>query len=91
MSDQTSNSGFELDDFETSIRPQDDLYLHVNSRWFERTEIPSDKARYGTFDVLADAAELAIREILDESRTADAGSEARKVGDLYTSFLDEER
>ena len=85
------HSGFVLDDLDESIRPQDDLYLHVNNRWFERTEIPSDKARYGTFDVLADASEAAIHEILEESRTAAQGSEARKVGDLYASFLDEAR
>jgi len=53
--------------------------------------MPEDKARYGTFDILADGAELAIRAILDESRAAPEGGEARKVGDLYSSFLDEER
>ena len=53
--------------------------------------MPEDKARYGTFDILNDGAELAIRAILDEVRTAPEGSEARKVGDLYSSFLDEER
>ncbi len=91
MTTPANNSGFDLDDLDETIRPQDDLYLHVNSRWFERTAIPSDKARYGTFDVLADGAEAAIREILDESRAAPSGSEARKVGDLYASFLDEAR
>ncbi|HEY5438687.1 MAG TPA: M13 family metallopeptidase N-terminal domain-containing protein, partial [Acidimicrobiales bacterium] len=91
MNTPVENSGFVLDDLDESTRPQDDLYRHVNNRWFERTDIPSDKARYGTFDVLADGAELAIREILDESRSAAQGTEARKVGDIYTSFLDETR
>jgi putative endopeptidase len=91
MNTPVNNSGFNLDDLDESTRPQDDLYQHVNNRWFERTDIPSDKARYGTFDVLADGAELAIREILDESRGAAAGTEARKVGDIYASFLDEAR
>ena len=91
MNTPVDNSGFVLEDLDESTRPQDDLYRHVNNRWFERTDIPSDKARYGTFDVLADGAELAIREILDESRSAAQGTEARKVGDIYTSFLDETR
>jgi putative endopeptidase len=91
MNTPANNSGFVLDDLDDSTRPQDDLYRHVNDRWFDRTDIPSDKARYGTFDVLADGAELAIREILDESRAAVTGTEARKVGDIYTSFLDEAR
>src|ERR1700692_2794051 len=84
-------SGFDPSDFSTTTRPQDDLFQYVNGSWIERTKLPEDKARYGTFDVLNDGAELAIREILDESRTAPEDSEARKVGDLYSSFLDEER
>ena len=63
----------------------------MNGTWLERTAIPEDKARYGTFNILADDAELAIREILEESQTAPEGSEARKIGDLFSSFLDEER
>ena len=63
----------------------------MNGDWIERTAIPEDKARYGTFNILADDAELAIREILQESQTAAEGSEARKIGDLFSSFLDEER
>ena len=84
-------SGFDLAELSKTVRPQDDLYQYVNSEWIERTTMPQDKARYGTFDILADGAELAIRAILDEARTAPEGGEARKVGDLYSSFLDEER
>jgi len=78
-------SGFDPTKFSTTIRPQDDLYQYVNGRWIEETPMPEDKARYGTFDVLNDMSEEAIREILEESRTAPEGSEARKVGDLYSS------
>jgi len=88
---QTPTSGFDPTTLSTTVRPQDDLYQYVNGSWIERTKMPEDKARYGTFDVLNDMSELAIREILDESRDAPEGSEARKVGDLYSSFLDEER
>ncbi len=91
MTTQPLTSGFDPTEFSTAVRPQDDLYQYLNSAWLEHTALPEDKARYGTFDILADGAELAIREILEESRTAPEGSEARKVGDLYSSFLDEER
>ena len=90
MTTQTPTSGFDPTNFSTTIRPQDDLYQYVNGRWIEETPMPEDKARYGTFDVLNDMSEEAIREILEESRTAPEGSEARKVGDLYSSFLDED-
>jgi putative endopeptidase len=91
MTTQPLSAGFDPSDFSATFRPQDDLYQYLNSRWIERTVMPEDKARYGTFDILSDGAELAIRAILDEARTAPEGSEARKVGDLYSSFLDEER
>src|SRR5665213_1825462 len=69
---QPMTSGFDLADLSGTVRPQDDLYQYVNSEWIERTAMPADKARYGTFDILADGAELAIRAILDEARTAPA-------------------
>ena len=84
-------SGIRTDELDPAIRPQDDLYRHVNGRWIERTEIPSDKARYGSFYLLAEEAERAVRDIIVESQNAEPGTEARKVGDLYASFMDEER
>ncbi len=94
MSADTSprnEAGLDLDELDPSVRPQDDLYLHVNGNWIARTEIPADKARYGSFHILAEEAEKAIQEIILESRSAEPGTEQRKVGDLYASFMDEER
>ncbi|MGE3192338.1 MAG: M13 family metallopeptidase [Microbacteriaceae bacterium] len=83
MTDSPLTAGIELDELDPAVRPQDDLFRHVNGRWIARTEIPSDKARYGSFYMLAEEAEKAVRAIIEE----DDG----KVGDLYTSFMDEER
>ena len=84
-------SGIELDERDPSIHPGDDLYLYMNKRWLDRSPIPADKARYGAFTVLAEEAEKAVRALIEESTGAPEGSEARKVGDLYVSFMDEER
>lgn len=86
----TPPSGLPVDDFSDEVRPQDDLFMHVHSRWLERTEIPSDKARWGSFAVLAEEAEAAVRDIVIEMQEAEPGTDARKVGDLYASFLDEQ-
>ncbi|TXK18831.1 M13 family metallopeptidase [Homoserinibacter sp. GY 40078] len=86
-----SASGIALDELDPSIRPQDDLFRHVNGKWIDRTEIPSDKARYGSFYLLAEAAEQAVREIIEEAQGAEPGTEERTFGDLYASFMDEER
>jgi putative endopeptidase len=85
------SSGINTDELDESVRPQDDLYRHVNGRWIERTSIPSDKARYGSFYLLAEEAEEAVRDIIVEAQAAEPGTEERKFGDLYASFLDEAR
>ncbi|HEY0260175.1 MAG TPA: M13-type metalloendopeptidase [Lacisediminihabitans sp.] len=84
-------SGILSEELDPAVRPQDDLYRHVNGRWIERTEIPADKARYGSFYVLAEEAEKAVREIIVEAQSAEPGTEQRAFGDLYASFLDEAR
>ncbi len=87
----TLASGIASDELDPTIRPQDDLFRHVNGKWIDRTEIPDDKARWGSFMVLAEQSEAAVREIIEAAQNAPEGTEERKFGDLFTSFLDEER
>src|ERR1700712_4944909 len=92
MSTESSKtSGIHTDELDPTVRPQDDLFRHVNGKWIARTEIPSDKARYGSFYLLAEEAEKAVHEIIEEANTAEPGTEERKFGDVYASFMDEKR
>ena len=91
MTSLATASGINRHELDPEVRPQDDLFRHVNGKWIARSEIPSDKARWGSFMMLAEDAEKAVREIIVEAQTAPAGTLERKFGDLYTSFLDEER
>ncbi len=88
----TGNTAINSAELDPSVRPADDLFRHVNGRWLDRTEIPADRAAAGSFTDLRDDAEAAVRDILEEARDGDApaGSEARKIGDLYASFMDEQ-
>ena len=86
-----SRSGLALDELSAEIRPQDDLFRHVNGAWLERTEIPEDKARWGSFHLIAEQAEKDVHAIVEETQVAEPGTESRKIGDLYTSFMDTER
>jgi len=72
------------------IRPQDDLFGHVNGRWLDDTEIPSDRSSWGPFVMLADQTEEHGREIIPEQAEADAlaGPDAAKIAAIYTSFMD---
>ncbi len=83
--------GLEFEAFDKNIRPQDDLFRHVNGKWFAETEIPADKAIYGSFHMLADDSEEAVKEILVEAAADPKPGASQQVGDLYASFMDEER
>jgi putative endopeptidase len=63
----TLPSGIPIDELDPGIRPQDDLFRHVNGRWLARTTIAADRARESTFRILADQAENAVREIVEEA------------------------
>ena len=74
------------------IRIQDDLFGHVNGAWLDTAEIPSDRAAWGPFVMLADTAEQHVREIIEGCADGSVeGPEAGKIGDLFASFMDEDR
>ena len=77
-------SGIAVDELSPDIRPQDDLFRHVNSRWLASVEIPPDRAAYGAFHMLQEQAERDVRALAEEAAAGDAppGSDERKVGDL---------
>mgnify|MGYP002381851006 CR=1 FL=1 len=73
------------------IRPQDDLFGHVNGTWLETTPIPADRSSWGPFVTLADTAEQQVRDIVEElAADSSAEGDARKIADLYAAFMDEE-
>lgn len=86
-------SGVTIADRDLQLRPQDDLFGYVNGSWVRRTEIPDDRATYGSMTQLRDTAEADVRVIVEQAAAgnAPAGSAARKVGDLFASFMDVDR
>jgi putative endopeptidase len=90
MSEPTS-SGIPVEELSGDVRPQDDLYRHMNENWMKRTPIPADRAGYGNFDKLREDSEAAIREIVEEAAGENESVETQKFRDLYASFMDQER
>lgn len=85
--------GINLDNIDDSVRPQDDLFRYVNGGWLERTEIPDDRSRWGSFDELSQEAEEDLREIVEEltdEEDLEAGSSEQLIRDFYISFMDED-
>ncbi|HUQ00438.1 MAG TPA: M13-type metalloendopeptidase [Aeromicrobium sp.] len=83
--------GIDISAFDPDIRVQDDLFRHVNGPWLRTAEIPADRATAGAFMTLFDEAELKVRSIIEACQSDPTSEEERKIGDLYASFMDEER
>jgi len=86
-------SGLDLSHIDKSVRAQDDLFRFMNGSWLKESVIPADRASDGAFYRLYAQAEKQVRQIiLDQAKDQPAvGSNAQKIGDLYSCFMAEER
>ncbi|WP_293053852.1 M13 family metallopeptidase [Mycobacterium sp.] len=95
MTTTATRSGIDLSHVDAGIRPQDDLFGHVNGRWLAEYAIPADRATDGAFRSLFDRAEVQVRDLITQASQEAGGSgpaigtDAQRIGDLYASFLDE--
>ena len=87
------NAGLDYRGYDESTRPADNLFQFVNGRWLATTDIPEDKSNYGSFTVLADQSDERLRDIIVEAAATSAppGSELRKIGDFYRSYMATDR
>jgi endothelin-converting enzyme len=86
-------SGIDMTAMDRNVRPQDDLFLHVNGTWLANTPFPPEYPIAGISVMLYEKAQDDVHAILLEA--AGAGDAAtpgmRRLGDMYTSFMDEKR
>lgn len=85
-------SGVDTQYFDPAVKFSEDFFMAINGKWLAETEIPADKASYGSFHVLADNSQKAVKAIIDEvsARTdLKPGSDEQKLGSFYNSFMDE--
>ena len=84
--------GFDLTGMDRSISPGDDFYSWANGAWFKRTEIPSDRTRFGNFDALSVLSEARVRSIIEDAAAGKVDSpDAARIGAAWTAFMDEAR
>ena len=86
-------SGLDLNHIDLTVRPQDDLFRFMNGKWLKESVIPDDRASDGAFYWLYEQAEKQVKQIILDQAASNAagGSNAQKIGDLYNSFMDEEK
>jgi putative endopeptidase len=90
ISTRAPRSGLDLQWVAPDVSPADDLFSHVNGAWLRGRQIPDDRSQDGAIRELRDRAEENVRTILEDAATA-VDPDVRRIGDLYTSFMDTER
>ncbi|WP_027379002.1 M13 family metallopeptidase [Chryseobacterium daeguense] len=87
---EVKEEGLNLSYMDTSVRPQDDFFSYVNGNWVKTTQIPSDKASWGSFNALRENVDDSSLDILNKilSESYPEGSEGQKIQNLYASFMD---
>jgi len=89
-----NNWGFNVKDMDSSVHPADDFFHYANGSWIKKTNIPADRSRWGSFDILRDRNQKELRTILEELTTKKdkaLSSEERKLRNLYRTATNKKR
>ena len=79
--------GIATENMDTSVKPGDDFFQYVNGTWLANMEIPADKSRYGSFNVLADEAEERVRDIIESAASKEQpNADEKRIGDLFAAY-----
>jgi putative endopeptidase len=90
-SSQNMSQGIDISLMDKSARPQDDFYQFVNGTWMKNTEIPDDKTRWGSFNVLRENTDKDVLNILKKYATdadLDPNSDEAKAIELFRLIND---
>lgn len=74
----------------TKIRPQDDFFRYVNSKWLAANPIPDTEGRWSTFNVLREKSLHNLRTICEElTKQSDltSGTPEQQIRDFYLSGI----
>ena len=82
-------SGIDRSGMDTAVRPQDDLFRHMNGAWLRDTPMPADKAYIGAFESIQESTQQKLRGLIEDAAKDGSDPDAKKIGDLYASFMDE--
>ncbi|MDP5002194.1 MAG: M13 family metallopeptidase, partial [Flavobacterium sp.] len=88
---QKETVGINVSYMDKSVNPADDFNRYVNGAWLDKTEIPSDRTRWGSFDELRKNTDDDVMAILKEAindKTIDPNSDQAKAISLYKTVLD---
>jgi putative endopeptidase len=90
LADSPPVSGIQTADMNKAAHAQNDFFEYANGAWLRKVQIPQDRSRYGVDVMMAEQSLVQLRELIEGTRNSN-DADARKVGDLYDSFMDESR
>lgn len=83
--------GINLEYMDKKVKPGDDFFRFVNGEWFDKTEIPADRTRWGSFDELRQNTDIDALNILKEAvnnKNLDPKSDQMKAVNVFKTYLD---
>ena len=82
---------FDLSALDKTVDPCEDFYEYACGSWRKNNPIPSDQARWGRFNELAEYNRQLLREILEKASANNPKRDpiTQKIGDFYASCMDE--
>jgi len=87
---QLGSFGFDAAGMDRSVAAGDDFFGFANGSWVRTTEIPADRSRFGSFNVIAEKTQADTRAILEgAANSAQAEGEDKLIGDYYAAYMDE--
>jgi len=91
QTERPATHGISIANMDPSVKPGDNFYLFANGGWLKRTVIPPDRSGIGVFSTLSDLSNKRTRTLIEDASKANApaGSDTRKIADLYHSYMDE--
>ena len=87
LANAENNNKLEFDGMDSSIKPGDDFFNHMNKNWMDNAVIADDQVGVGSYRFLNIPQKKLLRDILEEVSvgTHEKGSDAQLVGDFYNS------
>jgi putative endopeptidase len=82
--------GIDVAAMDPTVKPGDDFFRHANGRWIKSTEIPPDRSSWSNGGILTELTAKRTSELIQEAAKGASSGEAKKIGDTYASFMNED-
>ena len=87
---QSTAKGIDKANLDPTVAPGTDFYQYAGGGWMKANPLPAEFSRFGTFDQLAELNREQLTELITglDRATAQPGSNAQKIADLYALGMD---